>query len=168
MSLLTMIDEIDTLITNGAKPAAIKPKLFALREQAQALGGELSTTKAKYDQLEARHNKAVADWQKVVADLKQQMAVLKEAQSLPVTASGAHGDLNEVEVKILQLLSQRAGLGAGLIGHHLQISRTKAEYLADKLVSDGYLHDLIFLGQPKEYELKQKGREYLVRHGLTH
>jgi len=167
MSLLTMIDEIDTLITSGTKPAAIKPKLFALREHAQALDGELSSTKAKYDQLEARHNKAVADWQKVEAVLKQQIAALKEAQSPPVAASGAHGDLNEVEVKILQLLSQRAGLGAGLIGHLLQINRTKAEYLADRLVSDGYLHDLVFLGRPKEYELEQKGKEYLVRHGLA-
>ncbi|MGD1019445.1 MAG: hypothetical protein ABSA12_09015 [Verrucomicrobiia bacterium] len=167
MSLLKMIDEIDALITNGTKPAAIKAKLYALREQAQALDGELSTTKAKYDQLEARHNKAVADRQKVEADLKQQIAALKEAQSPPVAASGAPGDLNEVEVKILQLVSQRAGIGAGLIGHHLQISRTKAEYLADKLVSDGYLHDLIFLGQPKEYELEERGREYLVRHGLA-
>jgi hypothetical protein len=160
MSLLKLIDEIDTLITNGTKPAAIKTKLFALREQAQSLDGELSATKAKYDQLEARHNKAVAD-------LKQQMAALKEAQSPPAAASGVPGDLDEVEVKILQLLSQRAGMGAGLIGHQLQISRAKAEHLADKLVSDGYLHDLIFLGQPKEYELEQKGKEYLVRHGLA-
>ncbi len=160
MSLLKMIDEIDTLITNGSKPAAIKPKLFALREQAQALDGELSTTKAKYDQLEARHNKAVVD-------LKQQIVALKEAQSPPVVASGAQGDLDEVEVKVLQLLSQRTGIGAGLIGHLLQISRTKAESIADKLVSDGYLHDLVFLGQPKEYELEEKGREYLVRHGLA-
>ena len=165
MSLLAMIDEIDSLITNGTKPAAIRPKLFALREQAQALAGEVSTTKAKHDQLEARHNKAVADWQKVVADLKEQIAALKEAQSRPAAASRVPGDLDEVEVKILHLLSQRAGLGAGLIGHLLQISRSKAEYLADKLVADGYLHELIFLGQPKEYELEQKGRDYLVRQG---
>lgn len=167
MSLLTMIDEIDTLITNGTKPVAIKPKLFALREEAQAVDSEVSTTKAKYDQLEARHNNALADWQKVVADLKEQIAALREAQSSPLTASRAPGDLDEVEVKILHLLSQRAGLGAGLIGHLLQISRTKAEHLADKLVSEGYLHDLVFLGQPKEYELDKKGREYLVRHGLA-
>jgi len=160
MSLLKMIDEIDALITNSTKPAAIKPKLYALRERAQALDGELSATKAKYDQLEARHNKAVAD-------LKKQIAALKEAQSPPGVASVPHGDLTEDEVKILQLLSQRPGSGSGLISHLLQISRTKAELLTDKLASDGYVHDLIFLGQPKEYELEQKGRKYLVRHGLS-
>lgn len=160
MSLLKIIDEIDALISNGSKPATIRAKLFALREQAQALDGELSATKARCDQLEARHNKAVAD-------LKQQIAALQEAQSPRVAASGRQGDLDEVEVKVLQLVSQRTGVGAGLIGHLLQISRTKAEHLADKLVSDGYLHDLVFLGQSKEYELEQKGKEYLVRHGLA-
>jgi hypothetical protein len=160
MSLLALIDEIDALITNGAKPAAIKAKLYAMREQAQALDGELSAIKAKYDQLEARHDKAVAD-------LTKQIAALKEAQSPPVVASVPHGDLTEDEVKILQLLSQRPGIGSGLVGHLLQISRTRAELLTDKLVSDGYVHDLVFLGQSKEYELEHKGREYLARHGLA-
>jgi uncharacterized protein with PIN domain len=77
MSLLKMIDEIDTLITNSASIATIKPKLHTLREQTQALDVEVSRVKIKYDELQARYEKAVADWQKQEFDLKQQVAKLQ-------------------------------------------------------------------------------------------
>jgi chromosome segregation ATPase len=79
MSLLTMIDEIDTLITNAAPIATIKPKLCTLREQTQAQEREITQLQVKYDTLE-----------KVVTEHQNEITRLKAPQSKPnIESSGS-------------------------------------------------------------------------------
>lgn len=75
MSLLTMIDEIDTLVTNSAPIPTVKPKLYTLREQAQALERHITLLETKYDALQIAYDKEVLC-------LKQQIADLKKAKSV--------------------------------------------------------------------------------------
>ncbi len=73
MSLLAMIDEIDTLITNSAAPAIVKPKLYTLREQTQALEREATQLQIRNDELQRLY----ADAEKTIADLKAQIAKIE-------------------------------------------------------------------------------------------
>ena len=157
----------------------LRSQLLTIRDQVESLEQTLAS-------LQERNSKTELDAVKAITELKKthagEVAALKDAHAIEVAAlqkqitalkkvqakSVAHGDLDETEVDILKVLSVgNSPLDAEAIARRLNISQTRAEYLTEKLVSEGYLLDLINIGLPKDYQLKQKAREYLVKHGLA-
>ena len=75
------------------------------------------------------------------------------------------GELEEIEVEILKLLTGAAddGAPATAIAHHLGANETKVEYYAERLAENEYLYQSLTANMPVMYCLGQKGREFLVK-----
>jgi len=75
------------------------------------------------------------------------------------------GELEEVEIEILKLLSSAGDNGgsASAIAQRLGINETKAEYYAEKMAEQEYVYQSYVMNMPVTYSLDQKGREFLVK-----
>jgi chromosome segregation ATPase len=73
VNVLKMIDEIDTLVTNSASIATIKPKLATLKEHTQALDNEVSVVKIANEKLQTK----IVGLETENTDLKAEVAKLQ-------------------------------------------------------------------------------------------
>ena len=77
-------------------------------------------------------------------------------------------DLDDVEATILRTITEADGAPwSDAIAERLSLHPQRAEYYLRRLTVNGYL-ELHFGGAsyPDTYSLKQKAREYLIRHGV--
>ena len=79
-------------------------------------------------------------------------------------------ELEDTEEKILALWADRAPdlqLEVAHVAGVLKISEQRAQFYLDRLDEKKYLHALYALGRPPRYIIDHKGREFLVRKGLS-
>lgn len=132
------------------------------QQQMLALDKEFDSLESGVTTLEAENLELRAE----VDRLKQEVERLKNQ----IEKSAAyHGELDDIEVKILQTLSSATGRVIAMsLSMHLGISQTKAEYYLTELENAGFIQGTrLSAGQPTEYSLIELGREHLVRHNLT-
>jgi len=133
------------------------------KRQMLSLDQEFSALEAKVKILEAEKLHLEGE----VNPLKREVERLKNK----IQKDSAHdaGQLDEIEIKILQILSSASGrVIAGSIATRLSISQTKADYYLAKLERAGFIHGAHFYtDQSTEYALAHLGREYLVKHDLV-
>jgi chromosome segregation ATPase len=137
------------------------------QQQMLALDKEFDSLESKVTALEAENLELRAE----VDRLKQEVERLKNQ----IEKSAAYaGELDDIEVKILQTLSSATGRVIAMsLAMHLGISQTKAEYYLAELENAGFIRGTLLstgprldTGQSPEYSLTELGREHLVRYNL--
>jgi predicted transcriptional regulator len=116
----------------------------------------LALAEERFKHIEEENSKLKAR----VAELEAHNTQLQAQLPKPAT-----GELEEVEIEILKLLSSAGNEGgsAAAIARRLGINETKAEYYAEKLAENEYLYQSYVMNMPVTYSLDQKGREFLIK-----
>ncbi|MFZ4776554.1 MAG: hypothetical protein ACOYM3_14375 [Terrimicrobiaceae bacterium] len=96
--------------------------------------------------------------------LHEELAKLKPLAAKPQTPA----TLSEIEEQILAFIGNRnIWTGPEHIAALFKLSSTKADYYVEKLHRENYLKPPIMIVDSRpEYQLSQKGREYLVTRNL--
>jgi hypothetical protein len=105
--------------------------------------------------------------QKSILKLQTENAKLRQ-QAIQPDEITTEVKIDELAIRMLRFLSQN---GHALqtpheLSHHLGITVTRARHCADILVRGGYICDHQTGNGAIEYELDDKGREFLVAHNL--
>jgi DNA-binding MarR family transcriptional regulator len=131
-----------------------------------ALDSEFDALESRVATLEAQNLELRAGVDVLKQDIERMKSQMEKSASY-------EGELDDIEVKILQILSSATGRVIAMsVAMHLGISQTKAEYYLTELESAGYIRGArsntgTRLGQPPEYSLTEIGREHVLRHNLT-
>ena len=98
-----------------------------------------------------------------VAILEEQNKNLRTQLSAPQKPKG----LEEIEIKIMTLLSKADELTIEEVAMRLQLNKTTAEYYITRMEEGKLLDGNYFDGWPITFCLAQKGREFLLRNNLV-
>jgi predicted nuclease with TOPRIM domain len=148
-------------------------KLINEHGSAVILKERLDLAKDKYDALETRH----AELEEKVKQLeteksKFQLENLKLKENLQLLESQMESNqavhLNDIQERILILLSKTTPTISEQIAHQLQIGPELANFHLNELEGMNYVTRRLIMMSPPKWSLGQEGRRYLVSNDLLH
>lgn len=142
------------------------------RAKMVSLDGECGALKAERDTLKAENLKLQADVNPLKREVERLKKQIEQAKAQAVSkATEEH--LDETEVKVLTFLASSA-MGSSRkptlhqIARHLNANPIRTEVLLNQLEEKGYVWHALSMGDaPAEYEMYDKGKEYLVKHNIV-
>lgn len=123
---------------------------------------------------ETRLEKAFEHWWPNLLNEVNSAADTGEPSAAPASAkpssAASEPDLDDTEQKVLAVWAKRSPdfrLHVTHVAEFLNISEQRAQFYLDELSNKKYLHALYGMNRPTQCQIDHRGRQYLVRNGLS-
>jgi BMFP domain-containing protein YqiC len=132
--------------------------------KAQEILRLVSTLQMEYFALQQQVIKAETE----NSQLRQRVASLESGQTRQPDEPEVVLELDEVAIRLLQHLSRCGHMAqtSDQLAQALGVTMTRARHYADTLARGKYIHDQYYMNGAVEFELNDRGREFLVAHNL--
>jgi regulator of replication initiation timing len=129
------------------------PENSILREKVRNLDAENTSLKAEVASLKDNKRELLAENKKLKDEIER---LTQEA------------GLDEKEIQVLAHVGKStAPFDVDSVAHALQLNSVEVKYFVEKLRERGYVAPAGRMrGQPPQYRVDQKGREYIIKNGL--